>query len=62
MPPETANALQRMSDLSAEASEALSFPLSVGELREETDRGGGACRVTDCVINAEVVLRTLPHF
>lgn len=55
MPAETAAALQRMNDLSQEASEALSFPLSMGELRQDADRAGDPCSVVDCVINAEVV-------
>lgn len=55
MPAETASALQRMSEMSPAASEALSFPLSMGELRQETDRGGAPASAVDCVINAEVV-------
>lgn len=55
MPAETSAALQRMGDLSPEAGEALSFPLSMGELRRDADRGGAPCSVVDCVINAEVV-------
>lgn len=55
MPAETAAALQRMSELSPAASEALSFPLSMGELRQEADRGGAPCTAVDCIINAEVV-------
>lgn len=56
MPANVSNALQQLgSTMDSAGNEALRFPLSVGERREDTDHTGAPSYVVDAIFNADVV-------
>ena len=55
MPAAAVQALQHLDRLDDGANEALRFPLSASEPREDPDHLGAAATVIDCVFNSAVV-------
>jgi hypothetical protein len=56
MPASVSNALQQLgSSMDPAGNEALRFPLSVGERREDADHTGAPSYVVDAIFNADVV-------
>jgi PIH1 N-terminal domain len=57
MPESVSDALQQLGSTSMDgaANEALRFPLSVGERREDVDHTGAPCYVVDAIFNADIV-------
>ena len=61
MPANVSNALQQLgSTMDSAGNEALRFPLSVGERREDTDHTGAPSYVVDAIFNADVVRYPAP--
>lgn len=56
MPASVSKALQELdSPMDAASNEALRFPVSVGERREDADHTGAPSYVVDAIFNADVV-------
>jgi PIH1 N-terminal domain len=62
MPASVSNALQQLgTSLDPAGNEALRFPLSVGERREDADHTGAPSYVVDAIFNADVVRHLAAH-
>jgi len=59
IPEKAAKALEELEEQEGEPADALRFPLSCGDMRNDLDKRGDPCSVVDVVLNADVVTQCL---